>query len=64
MHFLRSAMRVVKLVNLPSSAGYHVFMSIAKRIPDERSQKTVTDAFDVYVGQNLLKCSLVTFHQI
>ena len=22
-------------------------MSIAKRIPDERSQKTVTDAFDV-----------------
>ena len=47
VHFLRSAMRVAKLVNLPSSAGYHIFMSIAKRIPDERSQQTVTDAFDV-----------------
>ncbi|MCY3928218.1 MAG: hypothetical protein OXG81_08075, partial [Acidobacteria bacterium] len=50
VHFLRSAMRVAKLVNLPSSAGYHIFMSIAKRIPDERSQKTVTDAFDVLCG--------------
>ena len=30
-----------KLCRLPH------FMSIAKRIPDERSQKTVTDAFDV-----------------
>jgi len=50
VHFLRSAMRVAKLVNLPSSAGYHIFVSIAKRIPDERSQKTVIDAFDVLCG--------------
>ena len=50
VHFLRSAMRVAKLVNLPSSAGYHFFMSVAKRIPDKRSQQTVTDAFDVLCG--------------
>ena len=50
VHFLRSAMRVAKLVNLPSSAGYHIFVSIAKCIPDERSQKTVINAFDVLCG--------------
>ena len=43
-------MRVAKLVNIPSSAGYHIFMSIAKIIPDERSQKIVSDAFDVLCG--------------
>ena len=47
VYFLRSALRVAKLVNLPNSVGYHTFVSIAKRTPDERSQKTVFDAFDV-----------------
>ena len=50
VHFLRSALRVAKLVNMPNSSGYHIFVSIAKRIPDERSQKTVLDAFDVLCG--------------
>ena len=36
--------------NIPSSAGYHIFMSIAKIIPNERSQKIVSDAFDVLCG--------------
>lgn len=50
VHFLRSALRVAKLVNMPNSSGYHIFVSIAKRIPDERSQKTVLDALDVLCG--------------
>ena len=43
-------MRVAKLVHLPSSAGYHIFVLIAMGIPYERSQKTVIDAFDVLCG--------------
>ena len=35
---------------LPSSASYHISMSIAKRIPNKRDQKTVMDAFDVLCG--------------
>ena len=51
VHFLRSAMYVAKLVNLStSSQGYHIFMSIAKKIPDERSSETVMNAFDVLCG--------------
>ena len=51
VHFFRSAMRVAKLVNLPtSSQGYHIFMSIAKKIPDEPSPNTVMKAFDVLCG--------------
>ena len=35
VHFMRSAMRVAKVVNSSSvSTGYSVFMAIAKRIPD------------------------------
>ena len=51
VHFLRSAMRVSKLVN-PSttSPSYHIFMSIARRIPDEPSKQRVDEAFDVLCG--------------
>jgi len=50
VHFLRSALHVAKLVNMPNSSGSHIFVSMAKRIQDERSQKTVLDAFDVLCG--------------
>ena len=48
VHFMRSAMRVAKVVN-PSvhSDGYKVFMVIAKRIPDEPSADIVLEAFDI-----------------
>ena len=51
VHFLRSAMRVSKLVN-PSmtSPSYHIFMSIARRIPEELSKQRVDEAFDVLCG--------------
>ena len=51
VHFKRSAMRVSKLVN-PSttSTGYHIFMTIAKRIPDEPCKQSVDEAFDVLYG--------------
>ena len=40
VHFLRSAMRVAKLVNSSTiSPGYNIFMSIARRIPDEPSKQ-------------------------
>ena len=51
VHFVRSAMRVAKLVNSSSlSPGYHIFMSIAKRIPDEPSMQRVDTAFKVLCG--------------
>ena len=51
VHFLRSAMRVAKLVNMSTtSPGYHIFMSIAKRIPDESNKQTVDEMFDVFCG--------------
>ena len=44
-------MCVAKLVNLSTSShGYHIFMSIAKTIPDEPSPDTVMKAFDVLCG--------------
>jgi len=64
VHFMQSAMRVAKIVNPSSlSIGYQVFMSIAKRIPDEPSQDVVLDAFDVLSGKNLLHHLAVTCHQ-
>ena len=51
VHFMRSAMHVAKLVN-PSitSTGYHIFMSIAKRVLDEPCKQRVDEAFDVLCG--------------
>ena len=52
VHFMRSAMRVAKVVNSSSvSTGYLIFMAITKRIPDEPSQSVVLDAFDVLSSQ-------------
>ena len=51
VHFIRSAMRVAKLVNSSTiSPGYHIFMSVVKRIPDEPSKDVVQDAFEVLCG--------------
>ena len=51
VHFLRSAMRVAKLVNSSAiSPGYLIFMSIAKRIPDKPSKQIVDAAFSVLCG--------------
>ena len=48
VHFTHSAMHVARLVSSSTaSVGYHVFMAIAKRIPDEPSMGIVQDAFDV-----------------
>ena len=48
VHFLRSAMRITRLVNLStSSPRYHIFMHIVKKIPDEPSTKEVDEDFDV-----------------
>jgi len=56
VHFLRSAMRVAKLVNVSTtSPGYKIFMSIAKRIPDEDNKKNVDEAFDVLCGLRSFK---------
>ena len=56
IHFQRSAMRVAKLVN-PSvtSPGYLIFMSVARRIPDENNKQTVDEAFDVLCGMRPFK---------
>ena len=48
VHFKRSAMCVSKLVN--PSTTYHIFMTIAKRIPDEPCKQSVDEAFDVLCG--------------
>ena len=54
VHFMRSAMRVAKVVNLSiHSVGYRLFMSISKRIPDEPSRDVVMEAFDILSGQSL-----------
>ena len=51
VHFIRSTMRVAKAVNFSTASnGYHIFMSIAKRIPDEPSPENVQKAFDVLCG--------------
>ena len=51
VHFIRSTMRVAKAVNFSTASnGYHIFMSIAKRIPDEPSSENVQKAFDVLCG--------------
>lgn len=41
LHFLRSVMRVARLVNPSASPGYHIFMNIARKIPDEPSKEVV-----------------------
>ena len=44
-------MRVTKQVNSSGlSPGYHIFMHIARRIPDESSKDIVQDEFDVLCG--------------
>ena len=59
VHFLHSAMHVAKLVNLStSSQGYHIFMSIVKKIPDERLPETVINAFDVFCGFQIFSVQL------
>ena len=55
VHFLQSAIRVAKQVNSSSSSrGYHIFMYIARRIPDESSKDIVQDEFDVLCGMKSL----------
>jgi len=62
VHFLRSACRVAKLVNMSStSPGYHIFMSIARRIPDEGNKQSVNEAFDVLCGLRSYKQFAVQF---
>ena len=57
VHFLRSAMRVAKVVNSSvHSVGYRLFMSISKRIPDEPSRDFVMEAFDILSGQKSFMC--------
>lgn len=51
VHFIRSALRVAKLVNVSqTSLGYQIFMAIAKLIPDNSSKDTVILAFDILSG--------------
>lgn len=51
VHFIRSTMRMAKAVNLSTTCnGYHIFMSIAKQIPDEPSPEIVQKAFDGLCG--------------
>jgi len=51
VHFIRSTLRVGKVVNhSTTSFGYHIFMTIAKRIPDESSIDRVQTCFDVLCG--------------
>ena len=51
VHFLRSAMRVGKLVNLSSSSlGYQIFVAVAKLIPDNPSREIVKQAFNILAG--------------
>ena len=51
VHFLCSAMRVARKVNIYSdSVGYTVFMSIAKRISTETSSENIEKFFDVLCG--------------
>ena len=51
VHFLRSVMRVAKLVNASSSSpGYHNFMPIARKTPDESSKDVVQHEFDILCG--------------
>ena len=51
VHFIRSAMRIAKIVNSStSSLGYQIFMSVAKLIPDNPSKDKVKLAFDILAG--------------
>jgi len=51
VHFLRSAMRVARKVNInPDGIGYTVFMSIVKRIPTETLRENVEKYLDVLCG--------------
>ena len=51
VHFIRSALRVAKLVNLShTSRGYQIFMAVAKLIPDNSSRETVLLAFNILSG--------------
>ena len=51
VHFIRSALRVAKLVNVSqTSLGYQIFMAVAKLIPDNSSKETVLLAFNILSG--------------
>ena len=46
VHFIRSGMRVAKLVNISiTSVGYQIFMSVVKLIPDNSCKELVNLAF-------------------
>ena len=52
VHFIRSSMRVAKQVNpSTSSAGYQLFMAIAKLIPDNSNKDEVMLAFRILSGE-------------
>lgn len=51
VHFIRSGMRVAKLVNISTiSLGYQIFMSVVKLIPNSSSKELVNVAFKVLCG--------------
>ena len=51
VHFIRSALRVAKLVNVSqTSLGYQIFMAVAKLIPDNSSKEIVLLAFNILSG--------------
>ena len=51
VHFIRSGMRVAKLVNISTtSLGYQIFMSVVKLIPDNSCKELVNLAFKVLSG--------------
>jgi len=52
VHFIRSGMRVAKLVNVSTiSLGYQIFMSVVKLIPENSSKELVNIAFKVLCGK-------------
>ena len=51
VHFLRSAMKVGKLVNSSSSSlGFQISVAVARLIPDNPSRETVKQAFNILTG--------------
>ena len=63
VHFIRSAMRVAKLVNISStSLGYQIFMSVVKLIPDNSSKDVVIWLLKFYLVQHLLPGFQYTCH--
>ena len=51
VHFIRSGMRVAKLVNISTtSLGYQIFMPVVRLIPDNSCKESVNLAFKVLPG--------------